>query len=308
MIISDEKDRNEDSDSENFSSKSKLAYAQLDFILSRQAINCSPQTINWYRNILGKIIGWFENHEVNSPSQITTQHIRSILGEMAAKSYSDTYIHSYARVLKTFTRFLLEEEYIQDPINIPMPKILKKRKHIYTEEEVKKIIRVCKDKRDRAFLLLMIDSGLRRAEVIALNWSDVDISSGVVRVEKGKGGRARSVVIGIQTRRALIKYRSEMNPQYEQPVFQTRFGKRFTPSGLRSWMLRISKRAGINITPHALRRTFATLSIKNGMGLVHLQGLMGHASITTTRDYIGISEEDLAKAHKKHGPVDKILI
>jgi site-specific recombinase XerD len=245
---------------------------------------------------------------VHTPQQITSLHVRSLLGEMAAKEYSNSYIHSYARVIKTFVGFLLNENYIQKPIKFPMPKLEKKRMPRYSEDQVEIILKACKDKRDRAFILLMIDSGLRRAEVIALNWSDVDMSSGIVRVVRGKGGKARSVVIGIETRRALLKYRSEINSQDNQPVFQTRSGRRFTPSGLRSWLIRISKRAGMqNITPHALRRTFATLSIKGGMGLVHLQGLMGHACIKTTRDYIGLTDEDLVKAHEKHGPVDRML-
>jgi len=188
-----------------------------------------------------------------------------------------------------------------------MPKLIKKKKKRYTKEELATIIKACKDKRDRAFVLLMIDSGLRRAEVLALNWSDIDLSSGIVRVVRGKGGKPRSVVVGIETRRALLKYRAKIDGKKDQPVFQTISGKRFTAGGLRSWLLRISKRAGINITPHALRRTFATLSIRSGMNIVHLQGLMGHASITTTRDYIGLTEEDLVKAHEKYGPVDRLL-
>jgi len=299
----------EESSTETKSSygNSNLNDANLDFLLSRQAINCSPSTIKWYKFTLGKILDWFEEHGVQTPDQISGFLVRSLLGEMAAKGYSDSYIHSYARVIRTFVGFLFRENYISNPITFQMPKLIKKKKQRYTEEDIEKILRACRDKRDRAFILLMIDSGLRRAEVIALNWSDIDLSSGIVRVVRGKGGKPRSVVIGIETRRVLLKYRSEINGKEDQPVFQTISGNRFTAGGLRSWLLRISKRTGINITPHALRRTFATLSIRGGMNLVHLQGLMGHASITTTRDYVGLTEEDLVKAHEKHGPVDRLL-
>ena len=56
-----------------------------------------------------------------------------------------------------------------------------------------------------------------------------------------------------------------------------------------------------------LRRTFATLSIKAGMNLVHLQGLLGHSSIEMTRHYIQMLDEDLIEAHKEFGPIDKFL-
>ncbi len=68
-----------------------------------------------------------------------------------------------------------------------MPTIGKKRLLVYTKEGVIQILKACHDKRDKAFILLMVDSGLRQAEVISLNWGDVDISSGIVRVEKSKG-------------------------------------------------------------------------------------------------------------------------
>jgi integrase len=53
----------------------------------------------------------------------------------------------------------------------------------------------------------MVDTGMRRAEVVALNWGDIDISTGLVQVIRGKGGKARSMVVGATTRRALLAYR-----------------------------------------------------------------------------------------------------
>jgi len=178
---------------------------------------------------------------------------------------------------------------------------------VYNKEEVQQILTACIDKRDKAFILIMVDSGLRKAEVIALDWGDVDISSGIVRVEVGKGRKARSVVIGIHTRRALLKYRSKVDSSEDKPLFQTIHGKRFTSSGLRSWTLRFSKRANIHISPHALRRTFATLSLRAGMNVFQLQGLLGHSTLEMTRHYIEMLDEDLVKAHKEHGPIDNLI-
>ena len=58
--------------------------------------------------------------------------------------------------------------------------------------------------RDRAIILFMVDSELRRSEVINLNWSDVDMQTGLVRVKRGKGKKDRSAVIGATTRRARL--------------------------------------------------------------------------------------------------------
>jgi len=201
-----------------------LQDAYTDFLLSRQAMMCTARTIQFYEFNLKKISEWFESHNVHQPTEITSRKVRALLGEMVEKGYSDSYIHIYARVIRTFARFLLKEKYIYEPIEFEMPKIGKKRLLVYSKEEIQKILKSCEDVRDKTFILLMVDSGLRKAEVISLNWGDVDISSGIVRVEKGKGRKARSVVIGIHTRRALLKYRSGIDSGDDKPLFQTNSG------------------------------------------------------------------------------------
>ena len=88
---------------------------------------------------------------------------------MVEKGYSDSYIHIFARVIRTFTRFLLKEKYIYEPVEFEMPKFGKKRLLVYRKEEIQKIKKSCEDLRDKAFILIMVDSGLRKAEVISLN-------------------------------------------------------------------------------------------------------------------------------------------
>jgi integrase len=154
--------------------------------------------------------------------------------------------------------------------------------------------------------MTMIDTGIRRAELVALNWDDLNIESGLIRIAKGKGGKARSIVVGVKTRRALLKYRRTISHEPGQPIFQTRDGSRFTFGGLRSALLRIGREAGVKLSPHTLRRTFATLSLRNKMNAIHLQGLMGHSSLEMTRRYIQMLEGDLIEAHKDHGPIDNL--
>jgi len=281
--------------------------AYTDFILSRQAMLCSPQTLRWYRVILGMVLGWLIENGVTSPDQITARHVRAYLSTLAGKGLSDSYIHGQARVLRTYVRFLHKEKYIPELIEFIMPTIAQKRLLVFNAVQVQQIISSCQNFRDKALLLLMVDSGLRRAEVCALDWGNVDISSGLVRVERGKGGKARSVVIGVHTRRAVLKYRRDINHDDDEPLFQTNGGKRITDNGLRSLINRVGNQAGIHITPHALRRTFATLSLRAGMNLLQLQGLLGHSTLEMTRHYVEMLEEDLVKAHREHGPIDSIF-
>ena len=278
-----------------------------DFILSRKGINCSSKTVRWYKFMLGRILTFFISIGIESPSEISRHAISQFFAKLKYDGRSSTYIHGYGRVLRTFLGFLYDEGYVVSEIQFSMPILKKRRQIVYNEGEIKRILAVCRDKRDLAFILFLLDTGIRNTEVRNLNWGDCDMNTGIVRVEKGKGDKYRSVILSIPTRRALIKYRRDVNSSLDQPIFQTKNGTRFTEAGLRSWMMRLSKRAGIHITTHAIRRTFAKFSVKQGMDLFHLQALMGHSSLQTTRSYVEFIDEDLIEAHDLHSPVKYIL-
>ena len=80
-----------------------------------------------------------------------------------------------------------------------------------------------------------------------------------------------------------------------------------TGYGVRMTLRRIGDRMGIRLTAHMLRRTFATYSLRSGMNVFHLQGLLGHSTLEMVRRYAQIIEEDLIEAHREFGPVDKFL-
>jgi integrase/recombinase XerD len=282
--------------------------AFLDFLLFREAMLCSPPTMKFYKFTGGKILDWLTKVGVSSPEEIKAKHVHAYLSNMARRGLSDSYIHSHARVFKTFLRFLNDAEYVSTPIKFRMPTIAQKRLSILTSDELRRVLRSCLIPRDKAMIMLFVDTGVRRSEACSLNWEDVDIQTGLVSIQRGKGGKTRSVVIGITTRRAVLAYCRTMRSIASDPLFQTLKGKRLTHSGLRSILLRISDRCGVHVTPHSLRRTFATLSLKSGMNPLHLQGLLGHSSLEMTRRYIQMVDEDLLEAHKAYGPVDRFLM
>lgn len=187
-----------------------------------------------------------------------------------------------------------------------MPKIAKKRLPVLTADQLRQLVKAC-SVRDRAIVLFMADSGLRRSELCALNWQDVDMTSGLVRVARGKGGKARSAVIGATTRRALLAYRrTGSNVEPVDPLFLSRTGTRLTGAALVLLFRRLTKRTGIHVTAHALRRTFVILSLRAGMGELYLQSLLGHASLEMVGYYASLVDEDLLSAHKAHSPVDSL--
>lgn len=110
--------------------------------------------------------------------------------------------------------------------------------------------------------------------------------------------------IGQATINAILDYLPDFNYRdKESPLFKTKNGKPFNGDRMQKMFLRLSKQSGIKVTPHMLRRSFATLSLKFGMDMVSLQMLMGHASIETTRRYIQLLSDDLQNAQKMQAPL-----
>lgn len=281
--------------------------AYTDFILSRQAMHCTKNTLDYYNFTAGRFLAWEAGQGITAPPEIDARQVRAYLAELIDAGRSDWTVNGHARAIRALLRFWQAEGYIPAPVVFAMPKIEKKRLPCLSAEEVGRVLESCKDPREKAVILLMVDSGLRRAEVIGLNWGDVDMLSGLVRVARGKGGKARSVVIGATTRRALLAYRRKLPTIADNsPLIQTRDGQRFTGDGLLQLFRRLSKRSGIHLSPHALRRSFVILSLRSGMDVLHLQALLGHSSLDMVQHYAQMVDDDLLESHKAHSPADNL--
>jgi integrase/recombinase XerD len=283
-----------------------LVDAYTDFVLSRQAMNVSPYTMRFYRFTAGKFVEWLNGQNVTDPAEVTARHVRQYLAMLAGRGLQDTTLHDYARAIRTLLRFWRAEGYMAQPITFDMPKLAKKRLPVLTAEQLQTVVKVC-GVRERALVLFLADSGLRRSEVLRLNWGDVDMQTGLVRVAKGKGGKDRSAVVGAVTRRALLAYRRTLTDR-DGALFQTERGprRRLTARGLVAVFRKLSGKSGIHVTAHALRRTFVILSLRAGMNVLHLQALLGHASLRMVQHYAQLEELDLLTEHRAHSPVDRL--
>lgn len=150
---------------------------------------------------------------------------------------------------------------------------------------------------ERALWATAFYAGLRRGELMALDWSNVDLASGLIRVErswdrvagliepKSKAGY-RTVPIPAALRDHLIEHRMDCDP--EGLVFGRTATKPFEPSGVAARAQRAWKAAGLQpIGLHECRHTFASLMIGAGVNAKALSSYMGHASVTITFDRYG---------------------
>jgi integrase/recombinase XerD len=191
----------------------------------------------------------------------------------------------------------------------------KKETEFLTEEEVQAILRVpdrrtLQGKRDYAILLLLLTTGLRKAEICNLKLRDLKTYRNQAVIDViGKGKRFRRIPIKNETLLSIQDYlkatKNGVNPDY--PMFFT-LGKHgpyeqrcLTAKAVDYLIKSVAKRALIRkrIHPHVTRHTFATSLLDKGVDLKTVQGLLGHSHIRTTERYLHTTEDKKVEAIEK---------
>ncbi|MBU4199537.1 MAG: tyrosine recombinase XerC [Verrucomicrobia bacterium] len=165
--------------------------------------------------------------------------------------------------------------------------------------------------RDTAIMEVLYSSGMRISELTGLVEDNFDVLSGVIKV-RGKGKKERLCPIGgpaIKALGAALAKRSEVMPLFRKntgrpPAFVGHTGGRLTPRSVERLMKRYLIRAGLNpnISPHALRHSFATHLLDAGADLRSVQELLGHSSLSTTQIYTHVTIERLKKVYEDTHP------
>jgi integrase/recombinase XerC len=162
--------------------------------------------------------------------------------------------------------------------------------------------------RDKAMFELLYSSGLRLAELIAL---DVDAAGGMRRGGEvtviGKGAKRRTVPVGAKALAALADWmalRATCAAPGEQALFVGARGRRIAASVVQERLKRWALRAGVgqNVHPHVLRHSFASHVLQSSGDLRAVQELLGHASISTTQVYTHLDFQHLAKVYDAAHP------
>jgi site-specific recombinase XerD len=161
-------------------------------------------------------------------------------------------------------------------------------------------VEACPSARDRAIALVPFYAGARIAEVAALDVEDVKISARKGSLHLiGKGEKSRDVPVVPELRLALQDWLAERPETEGKALFVSRRGRsRMSTDAIDDVIHGITRNAGLDdeVTAHVLRHTYATVKIRNGVDIVAVAQLMGHARLDTTRVYTRPSEDDLVAA------------
>jgi integrase/recombinase XerD len=292
------------------------------FLLSANARHLSPHTINDYTRALTKFAVFLDG---DLPvHQITHHHIEKFIlsqTKLSNKSLLNLYIG-----LSALWTWMVNEEIV--PANVVRkmtpPKVEKKDITPLTQEELKAMVSVlnksklyikqgrtldhalASSDRNRAIILLMLDTGVRAQELCDLKIEDVDNRNNRIFVRMGKGMKERMLPFSPRTGQMIWRYlaqRKDSRP--DEPLFLSKINRPMTRTKLAEMFRSVGNRAGVkNVHPHRLRHTFAIQYLRNGGNAYTLQMMLGHSTLETVKLYLKLAQVDIDVMHRRASPVD----
>lgn len=280
--------------------------------------NSSALTIKSYTDDLTHLCEFFQEQHgiVPRPADVDVGQLRTYVAYLHECGYARSTVARRLACLRSFWRYCNREGICETNPAKPLrtPRAGRKLPHFLTTEEVGRLLLTPPANqndglRDRAILETMYSAGLRVAEVVALDVSDLDRSSGILRV-LGKGRKERIAPVGSYAMKALNRWLEVRRPDPKaaaadrHALFLNRFGRRLTTRSIGRMLEKHIRVSGLasQTSPHTLRHSFATHLLDGGADLRSVQELLGHKSLTTTQIYTHVSTRRLRETYEAAHP------
>lgn len=288
------------------------------FILEQEYRNNSPVTIDWYKSQLDEFFDWLLSDD---PSDLNLLRFKQygvyLKGQLKRNGdkLSSSSIHGSMRAVKAFYNFCIGEDYLDDfSRQLRLPKVHSKEQLILDDSEIIQLLHACDESfshyslRNKCFVLLMLDSGLRRGEIPRINIGDITFHSKSMII-RGKGSKQRLIPIGYQTCEQLLDYRLKyrQSASGSDPFFLDQSGHRCSDNTVKQIFKRLKETSGIDrLHPHLLRHTFATYYFADGGDLETLRLILGHSNIHTTQMYLHLAFNLKLQRSRHNSHIDKL--
>lgn len=278
----------------------------------------SDHTVTNYRRDLKEFL---HVTKIEGVDELHSSHIRKFMISLFGGNSASSVARKLSAI-RTFCKFLIREKKIkEDPVaGISAPKSSVNIPDFLTVDEVFALIDTPNQKdsfmkRDKAILELLYSTGIRVAELVAINFEDLDLSNEVLKV-RGKGNKQRLVPVGGMALEAINQWgvlRKKVTDRClargKEPdnhaLFLNSRGGRLTTRSVERFVKAYGERAGIlqKVTPHALRHSFATHLLEMGADLRSVQELLGHSSLSTTQRYTHLTLDHMNEVYDSAHPL-----
>ena len=280
----------------------------------------SPNTARAYRTDVESLLEHAARLGAQNPADIDIATLRSWLAKLTTLGKARTTIARRASSARVFTAFCAKRGWLaRDPgLTLATPKAPRTLPEVLSVRQATRLLEPAPAGddptaravalRDAAMLELLYATGIRVGELVGLDVDDVDHGRRVVRVF-GKGGKERSVPLGIPAAKAVERWVAEGRPLLLRPVggaalFLGARGSRIDQRAVRR--LVHARLAGVegapDLGPHGLRHSAATHLLEGGADLRTVQEILGHATLATTQIYTHVSVERLRATYDRAHP------
>ncbi len=275
--------------------------------------NASPHTISSYRIDLIQLADFLEARKVGL-AQVDNVVLRGFLVELYRRKLTKTSAARKLAAVRSFFQFCVRRRWLEDnPAKVvATPRLDQHVPGFLSEREMAKLLEIPpKDDalglRDRAILEIFYATGIRVSELVGIGLADVSFEERMIRV-KGKGKKERLVPFGRKAEESLAAYvrvRHEFPLRLgETSLFLNYQGTRLSPRSVQRLVAKYLRQAALrtNLSPHALRHSFATHLLGRGADLRVIQELLGHESLATTQTYTHMDVAQLREIYRKSHP------
>lgn len=315
-----------------------LSKALDGFFMTLRAEGYSKNTISLYGYMLAMLVRFTNDQEVEKITPADLTHFFDYLQtdyphEMNdGKPLSGSTLQNHWKAIRRFFRWAKGELDLRSRPDLKLkmpdnnPKIIKPLE----EDEVKSLVestewsrgaktedrlsfrmRRATAKRDKALLIVLLDTGIRVGEAERLNISNLDFDNAEITIvpygSSRRKTKSRIIPLGKSARRVLWGYiASRKNIGPDDPVFETRQGYRMNKQAMLQLVRKLGEKAGVeNCHPNRLRHTFAIEYLRNDGDIFTLQAILGHSSLDMVRHYLQLATTDTKNAHRRASPADR---
>lgn len=261
----------------------------------------SYNTIKTYKSCFKEFIAFYPTKTLSTikNSDIQNFMLHLIRNKNIARSTQNQYINA----IKFYFEKVLRRP--KEAYQWNRPRTAKKLPHVFTEQEVMRIIQSIKNLKHKCIILTIYSAGLRLSEVLNLRISDIHSKESCIFIRDAKGNKDRYTLLSEKLLLTLREYYITYKPSFW--LFEGANGGEYSKSSVQAIFKRALIKAKIekNGTIHTLRHSFATHLLERGVNLRYIQALLGHNSIKTTEIYTHISKQNLKKIAS---PLDFLII
>ena len=272
----------------------------------------SPHTSSNYSRDIAALADFLERAGVADWKRVDSQHVRVFAARSHAAGLNPRSVQRRLSAVRGFFGYLVREgaAAANPAVDIRAPKAARRLPGTLDVDQINQLLDIPGDDplavRDRAIMELFYSSGLRLAELVGLDLTDIDLADRTVRV-LGKGSKTRVVPVGrkaCEAVRAWLRERSALAGIDVTALFVGRNGARLQARAIQLRIAQWARRKGLpsRVYPHLFRHSFATHLLESSKDLRGVQELLGHADISTTQVYTHLDFAHLARTYDASHP------